>query len=261
MDELEFRRRAYANPNDTSADFSQAQHSSDRNGALVAQLQQFDAKLSRALQEPVPEHLATSLLQTAQLHAQASASLEPKQSSALGWRHLAIAASITFVLGFSTRFISFSESGTTGVTSMGQMAMAHVHAESPLTQTVNENVTLTAVNAKLQPYGTQLQSLSEVGQVYYANHCLFGNGPAAHLVIQGEHQRVHVFVLPPDRELVDASRLSDAQNFSDKQYFSDQQYHGEILSTAFNKLVVVSEKNENLDAMARKIQASLDRQI
>lgn len=255
MDELEFRRRAYANPNDTNVDFSQAQHSSERNGALVAQLQQFDAKLSCALQEPVPEHLAASLLQTAQLHAQASTPLKSKQSSVLGWRHLAIAASITFVLGFSTRFISFSELGTSNITSMGQMAMAHVHAESPLTQTVNENVTLTAVNAKLQPYGTQLQNLNEVGQVYYANHCLFGDASAAHLVIQGEYQRVHVFVLPPDRELVNANRVAD------KQYFSDQQYHGEILSTAFNKLVVVSEKNENLDVMARKIQASLDRQI
>ena len=253
MDELEFRRRAYANPNDTSADFIAAKASTACNEQLVAQLQQFDRQLGDALQEPVPEHLAAALLRTAQLHpwdtVQAPAAVLPigaNKNSSLGWRHLAIAASITFVLGFSTRFISFDESS---FTSMGQIAMQHVHAESALIQGVDEQVTLTAVNAKLQPYGTQLQSLAEVGQVYYANHCLFGDGPAAHLVIQGEHERVHVFIVPPKRALAEVQR------------FSDNQYHGEIVPMALNHLVVISENNEDLDQMAKKIQASLEQSI
>lgn len=260
MDELEFRRRAYANPNDTSADFIAAKASSSSHQALVAQLQHFDQQLDIALQEPVPTQLATALLRAPHLadnaqpmdgmvHINQAKPIKREKSSSLGWRHLAIAASVTFVLGFSTRFIPFSEPNTLKPISMSQVAMEHVYAESAFTQGVDERVTLTAVNAKLQPYGTELQSLSEIGHVYYANHCLFGNGPAAHLVIQGEHQRVHVFVVPPKRELVDVTR------------FSDERFHGEIIPMELNHLVVVGEKDENIDEMAAKIKASLHRSI
>ena len=249
MDELEFRHRAYANPNDTEVDFIAAKASSARNQALVEQLQHFDVQLSQALQEPVPKHLAATLLHIPHTGDTAQPSMSQKQNAGLGWRHLAIAASLTFVLGFSTRFVSLHDASPPAFSSMSQVAMAHVYAESSFTAGVDEQVTLTAVNAKLQPYGTQLTSLDQVGQVYYANHCLFGEGPAAHLVIQGEHHRVHVFVVPPKQALAAISR------------FSDQQYHGEIVPMALNHLVVISEKDEDIDDMAKKIQASLEQSI
>lgn len=62
MDELEFRRRAYADPNNTDADFLAAKANSSSHQALVSQLQGFDEQLVNALQEPVPEHLAAALL-------------------------------------------------------------------------------------------------------------------------------------------------------------------------------------------------------
>lgn len=244
MDELEFRRRAYANPNDSSADFVQASARSAKNQAFLAELQALDSQLHGALAEPVPSHLVDTLLALPEQDGAPSA-IDKK----LGWRHLAIAASLTFVLGFSTRFISFESPSPATPNSMAQIAMTHVYAEAPLTQHIDEQVTLTAVNAKLQPYGTQLQSLATVGQVYYANHCLFGNGPAAHLVIQGEHQRVHVFIVPPQRELDHINR------------FSDEHYHGEVIPMQVNHLVVVSEKDENIDDMAAKVQASLTQAI
>ncbi|MGO4999154.1 DUF3379 family protein [Oceanisphaera sp. W20_SRM_FM3] len=250
MDELTFRQRAYANPQDADPDFLAAAASSESNQALVDQLQRLDLHLSHALQEPVPKHLAATLLAIPDNNAAAKPSLAPSAASsrALGWRHLAIAASLTFVLGFSTRFISFNDTSP-ALTSMSQIAMEHVYAESAFTSGVDEQVTLTAVNAKLQPYGTQLQSLAEVGQVYYANHCLFGDGPAAHLVIQGEHHRVHVFIVPPKRELNSIRR------------FSDQRYHGEIVPMELNHLVVIGEQDEDIDEMAKKIQSSLERSI
>lgn len=252
MDELEFKRRAYTNPNDSHADFLAAKASTACNQELVAQLQDLDLQLTHALQAPVPEHLAATLLQLAQQND----SQEPSGAAValtarprFGWKQLAIAASLTFVLGFSTRFISFDKPSTPSFTSMGQIAMKHVHGEALLTQGVDEQVTLTAVNAKLRPYGTQLHSLADIGEVYYANHCLFGDGPAAHLVIQGEHERVHVFIVPPERALAEVRR------------FSDSQYHGEIVPMTLNHLVVVSENNENIDQMAKKIQASLEQSI
>ncbi|ART79138.1 DUF3379 family protein [Oceanisphaera avium] len=241
MDELEFRRRAYANPYDNSTDFIKAARL-PKNQALLIELQALDFQLTNALQEPVPAQLLDRLL------AIPKGSVTPAPPR-LTWRHLAIAASLTFVLGFSTRFVSFNETSSAPFSSMGQTAMAHVYAESALTQRIDEQVTLASVNAKLQPYGTQLQSLTDVGHVYYANHCLFDNGPAAHLVIQGEQQRVHVFVVPPKRTLEGVQR------------FSDEHYHGEVIPMDLNHLVVISEKDENIELMAAKIQASLKHAI
>ncbi|MGB5853930.1 MAG: DUF3379 family protein [Oceanisphaera sp.] len=242
MNELEFRRRAYTNPNDDSADFIDASCANASHQQLVKELQHFDKKLKQALHEPVPDTLVNTLLQDTLQPA-------PSQNSQFGWRHLAIAASVTFVLGFVTRFLPLESGVSPPYQTVGQVAMEHVRLESYLTHDIDEQVTLTAVNAKLQPYGTQFKNITNVGKVYYANHCLFAGGPAAHLVIQGEHNRVHVFLVPADRALQQVNS------------FSDQQYHGEVIGMNLNRLVVVSDKEEDVEKMVSKIEASLERAI
>ena len=95
----------------------------------------------------------------------------------------------------------------------------------------------------------RLQSLNSLGKVYYANHCMFAGGPAAHLVIQGEHERVHVFLVPMERAL----RLQDR--------FSEDNLNGEVLSMSYNRLVVVSDRSENVSRMAEQVKASLEKSI
>ncbi|WP_417618212.1 DUF3379 family protein [Oceanisphaera sp.] len=242
MNELEFRRRAYADPNDKSADFMQTSDSCAGNQQFVNELKRFDQRLEKALQEPVPDTLLNKLL-LEQLPYQ------PVTPSGLGWRHLAVAASVTFLLGFSTRFLPLDVGPQAPYPAVGQVAIEHVRLEAPFTQTVDEQVTLTAVNAKLKPYGAQLNSLADVGKVYYANHCQFAGGPAAHLVIQGQHDRVNVFLVPVDRALQLAS------------HFSDEQYHGEVIGMNLNRLVVVSDNQEDVKAMVNKIETSLQRAL
>lgn len=242
MDELEFRRRAYANPNDKSADFIAASNANAGNQQFVHDLKRFDQQLGKALHEPVPDTLANKLLLN-QVPPQTDNDVH------FGWRHLAVAASVTFVLGFSTRFLTFTPGKDAPYPAVDQVAMEHVRLESPFTDTVDEQVTLTAVNAKLRPYGTQFKSMADVGKVYYANHCLFAGGPAAHLVIQGAHGRVNVFLVPADRDLQLVNRFSDAQ------------YHGEVIGMNLNRLVVVSEQQEDVDDMVSKIEASLERAL
>lgn len=242
MDELEFRRRAYANPHDESADFIAASSANAGNQQFLRDLKRFDHQLDKALHEPVPDALANKLLLN-------NATPNIDKTAHFGWRHLAVAASITFVLGFSTRFLTFAPGLDAPYPALDQVAMEHVRLESSFTETVDEQVTLMAVNAKLRPYGTQLKAMSDIGQVYYANHCLFAGGPAAHLVIQGDHGRVNVFLVPADRALQLVSR------------FSDEQYHGEVIGMNLNRLVVVSEKQDDVKKIASKIEASLERAI
>ena len=242
MDDLEFRRRAYADPNDKSSDFISASTTNAGNRQFMGEIKDFNHKLTRALNEPVPATLPDKLMLSHLLR-------QPDKSEGFGWRHLAIAASVTFVLGFSTRFLPLPAGAEPSAPFIGQVAMEHVRFETPFTQYVDEDVTLSTVNAKLKPYGTQLKGMTDVGKVYYANHCMFAGGPAAHLVIQGEHDRVHVFVVPADRAL----QLVNS--------FSDARYHGEVIPMTFNRLVVVSDKEEDVGKMASKIKASLERAI
>ncbi|OYD25210.1 DUF3379 domain-containing protein [Oceanimonas baumannii] len=241
MDDLEFRRRAYADPDDKSPEFLSASASCLSNRQFLDELKVFNHKLSKALEEPVPDALPDKLM--------LSHLLRQPDRETRRWQPLAVAASVAFALGFATRFITFSPQAVAEPPSVAQVAVSHVLQEIPFTHYVDEEVTLNTVNAKLRPYGTRLQSLNSLGKVYYANHCMFAGGPAAHLVIQGEHERVHVFLVPMERAL----RLQDR--------FSEDNLHGEVLSMSYNRLVVVSDRSENVSRMAEQVKASLEKSI
>ncbi|PSJ48382.1 DUF3379 domain-containing protein [Zobellella taiwanensis] len=242
MDELEFRRRAYADPNDKSPEFIAASTASTGNRQFMDEMKDFNRKLTRALDEPVPPALPDKLMLSHLLR-------QPDSREGLGWRHLAIAASVAFTLGFATRFVQMSPDPGAGLPSVSRVAMHHVQMEMPFTHYIDEEVTLTTINAKLRPYGARLTDLAGVGKVYYANHCMFAGGPAAHLVIQGESDRVHVFLVPMERALQVEERFSEAN------------LHGEVMPMSYNRLVVVSDKQEDIHRMAEKVKASLERAI
>ncbi|MDP5291366.1 DUF3379 domain-containing protein [Oceanimonas sp. CHS3-5] len=242
MDDLEFRRRAYADPDDKSPEFLAASSANPGNRQFLDDMKAFNRKLSRALEEPVPTALPDKLMLSHLMR-------QPDNRTLPGWRHLAVAASVAFALGFATRFVTFSPQAVAEPPSVAQVAMHHVLREMPFTHYIDEEVSLDTVNAKLRPYGTQLHDMADVGRVYYANHCMFGGGPAAHLVIQGEHDRVHVFLVPMERAL----QLQDS--------FSEDNLHGEVMPMSYNRLVVVSNRGENIHRIAEKVKASLERSI
>ncbi|WMC09244.1 DUF3379 domain-containing protein [Oceanimonas pelagia] len=241
MDDLEFRRRAYADPDDKSPEFLSACAANAGNRQFLDEMKAFNRKLSHALAEPVPAALPDKLM--------LSHLLRQPDRHVPGWRHLAVAASVAFALGFTTRFVTFSPQAAAEPPSVSQVAMQHVLREMPFTHYIDEEVTLTTVNAKLRPYGTQLHDMAEIGKVYYANHCMFAGGPAAHLVIQGEHDRVHVFLVPMERVMQLEPR------------FSENNLHGEVMPMSYNRLVVVSDRREDVHRMAQKVKASLEKAI
>ncbi len=62
MDDLEFRRRILADPNDNSAEMIEAKNSSLVNRKLSDELQQLDTKLEKALKVDVPDDLVDRIL-------------------------------------------------------------------------------------------------------------------------------------------------------------------------------------------------------
>ena len=57
MDDLEFRRRILADPNDNSPDLSAARNESIVNRKLYDELLQLDAQLEKAMKVDVPDDL------------------------------------------------------------------------------------------------------------------------------------------------------------------------------------------------------------
>lgn len=62
MDELEFRRRAYGEPQSQDPEFLQAQKEASGRDAFVNDLKALDRKIAKALKVDVPEDLADKLL-------------------------------------------------------------------------------------------------------------------------------------------------------------------------------------------------------
>ncbi|MGF1784625.1 DUF3379 domain-containing protein [Photobacterium swingsii] len=242
MDDLEFRRRILADPNDNSAEMIEAKNSSLVNRKLSDELLQLDTKLEKALKVDVPDDLVDRIL----FHQSGQTPAKPKTTRV----HLAIAASIAFAFGVFTgqfdQIISNADvTRSAEAAPLGQIALSHVHDEAPFIDTIDESVQLSQVNAKLKPFGTELASLP--GHVYYVNHCAFGNKNALHMVVDTPEGKVTVFVVP-EQSPATAS-------------FNDKTMAGVVMPIKNASLIVVGDKGTDMQPVAKTIKSELQWQI
>ncbi|MBY6186055.1 DUF3379 domain-containing protein [Marinobacter hydrocarbonoclasticus] len=228
MDELEFRRRAYADPNDQADEFLAAAGDEAGRAEFVQQLQAMDRQLEQVLKVPVPEDLADRLLlkQNMDVHQQ--------QKRRHRWQ-LATAASIAFAIGLSLTLLN------AGSHDLGQHALAHVAHEAGFTNVVDEKVDLNGLNTKLASFGGQFSELP--GQVYYANYCDFEGIRSLHVVMSSDQGRVTLFVIPKQNEM------------SLPAQFADKRYHGIGEDRNGVHLAIVGDKNQALEPVLRQVEA------
>ncbi|OAN18575.1 hypothetical protein A3K86_06725 [Photobacterium jeanii] len=247
MDDLEFRRRILADPNDNSEEMIEAKNASLVNRKLSDELQLLDAKIDKALKVDVPDDLADRIL----FHQSGQTPAKPKTTKV----HLAIAASVAFAFGiFTGQFNSiFDNTSSTSKTAqiaaaeanLGQMALDHFYAEAPFVNTIDEGVELSQVNAKLKPFGSELTELP--GHVYYVNHCSFGNQNALHMVMDTPQGKVTVFVVPMKSQI--------------ETDFKDSKMEGVLMPLRDASLIVVGEKGSDMKPVANTIKSELRWQI
>jgi hypothetical protein len=252
MDELEFRRNAMIQPNDQQPDFLETAEASQANRHYLDEMKQFDHTLKRAMQVEVPAGLAERILlrQAMQPDTDTQEDAPPSLSSkptvadirTTSWRQIAMAASVAFLLGMSTRWINLPE---TTRPSLAQVAMAHVYGEAPFIEGVDERVNLQTINAKMEMYGATLSGMGGL-KVTYVNHCSFYQGPALHMVIQGEMGPVTLFLVPKHVPLT----LQQA-------HFEDGTLKGEIVQLKGANMVLIGEVKEPLVPVATALQSRL----
>jgi hypothetical protein len=237
MDDLEFRRRILADPNDNSPDLSAARNESIVNRKLYDELLQLDAQLEKTMKVDVPDDLADRIL----FHQSGQPNEKPKSNRF----HMAIAASVALAVGIMIGQFNHFALPSAQAAGIGQIALQHVHTEAPFVNTVDESVSLQQVNAKLLPFGPSLSNLP--GHVSYVNHCGFGDKNALHMVMDTPQGKVTVFIVP------EVSKTMTA--------FNDKQMDGIVMPIKNASLIVVGEKGQDVMPIIKSIESDLHWQI
>lgn len=232
MDDLQFRRTIYADPNCTDDEIIVAAKRDPAKREFWEQLKKLDGKIYQASRVDVPEDLAHRLILRQSLSSHS-------KSQKRGRIHLALAASIALAFGVSYTLWQQSD-----VIDLGQHALAHVQQEgNGYALHENGDIDLSKVNAQLASLGATLEQ--KPGRIYYANFCYFDNIRSYHLVFEGENGKVTVFVIP------DTDRLHGVDSFADQQLF------GEVIKTNRTSVVLVADKGKSFDEFKNRLRQNM----
>lgn len=214
MDELEFRRRTIAQPNELDKELQEFANSSADRQQFLNESKAFDKQLDDALDITIPDNLAERIILNTSLKEKARTDeLEQKDNvvSARSWfkfdrMHLALAAS--FVIAVSA--FMFSEEQSIKQTA-GEHALAHVYHEIyALNKT--QPISIQAVNEKLALLGGQISDLP--GKVTYVTFCDFQGERGLHLVFESDFGPMTVFIVPSDNQIFEIG----SDDFNDSRY-------------------------------------------
>lgn len=233
MDDLQFRRSIYADPNNKDQDFLDAINADPAKQKFAQEIKQLDDKIAQAMNVPVPDDLYNKLIlrQTLASHQQ------QKRKKRI---HLAMAASVAFAVGLTLNFMQFSSAYST----LGDYALAHVYHEDNHWQNSDEaKVSLTRLNQKMAAFDGSF--LNTVGQLIAADYCRFDSMKSLHLVFQGKTSLVTVFIVPQNDDL-----RFDAR-------FNDNNLQGRSEQFDKTNIIVIGDKNEPLKQWQENIRDNI----
>ncbi|WP_416308214.1 DUF3379 family protein [Neptunicella sp. SCSIO 80796] len=231
MDELEFRRTIYADPDNTDAEMIAAAQQDKAKQHFWQDVKQLDKQIKQTVnQVDIPDGLAHRLI------LRQSIARHRKQQVKQRW-YIALAASVAFLLGINFTLL---QNNTLDLT---HYALAHRYHEGEIPMQMDENVSLQQLNVKLASMGAHLQN--DIGKVYFANFCDFEQVRSLHMVIDSGQGKITVFVVPHDEKF-----KMDAQ-------FADQRFNGKSIDLGEVALIVLGEKNQPLQDVTNKLSKQL----
>lgn len=233
MDDLQFRRSLYADPNNIDAEMQQAINDDPQKQQFANELNKLERDLASALTIDIPEGLSDKLIlrQTMASHSQ------QKRKTRI---QLALAASLAFTVGLTMNFFQFSSS----YNNLSDHALAHVYHEQGKFQNIaNSDLTLASLNQKMLTFGGEFKNL--IGEIIAADYCRFDGIKSLHLVFKGEHSPITVFVIPHDNKL---SVSSD---------FFDEKFQGKSIQYLQSNIVVVAEKDEQINQWYNRVNENI----
>jgi hypothetical protein len=233
MDDLQFRRRIYADPNTRDEDMLTAIKSDPAKQKFAQELDDLDNKIFQAMNVPVPEELSNKLIlrQTLASHQQ------QKRKSRV---RLALAASVAFAMGLTFNFMQFSSA----YNNLGDYAIAHVaHEDGYFSNTDPANISLATLNNKMAAFNGSFTA--GIGKLLFADYCRFDGMKSLHLVFQGKTNPVTVFIVPRNEQLEFTANFSNGILIGKSQQFK------------YSNIIVVADKNEPLQQWQKVIDENV----
>ena len=226
MDDLEFRRKAYADPKNQENAFLDKKNASEDDRLFVEDLQLFDEKIKRVMNVSPPEGLAERII--------LNQTLNDYSQSKLRHRYLfSMAASVLMVIGL---FFYIFQLGS-GV-NIEDEVFSHIYGElAHLSEKQDKDIS--HFNNALAEHGGKF--VGDIGEINYVGSCSIVKKKGVHLILAGTHGAVTVMMLPEIK--VDA-----------EQRISDNRFHGSIIPTGKGSIAIVGEKGESLNEIKKSLQ-------
>ena len=233
MDDLEFRRRAYAEPDSEDKEFLEKKNESADNARFVEELKMLDQHIADAMQVEPPEGLAERIKLNQQLgeHTQTK-----KQYRFM----MSIAASVLIVMSVVFTFLSPS----TGE-DLTKEVLAHIYDELDHLD-VHQHEAIDSANLVLASHGGKFNH--PIGELRYVGGCDIDKKPGLHMVLEGEKGPVTVMMMPQ-------SKIEKAIQIADGRF------QGSIEPTMKGSYAIVAEKGEKIEREKRVVNSSLSWQF
>ncbi|MDM8546326.1 DUF3379 family protein [Candidatus Venteria ishoeyi] len=239
MDDLEFRRRCYSNPQDSKPDFLEKMAEDENARFFAHELRIFDSQLAQALATPVPEDLADKILLQQSLH-------QHQRFRSVSKPMLAMAAALVLGIAISAQLWFFND--TNG---LAKEMLAHVYNEPQFLQVAHNPPAETPqdkLNSILASFGAQCKG--EIGTILHVSYCDIVGERGMHLVLQGSKGVVTVLYAP----------TSIAEK---PQRIADHRLHGELIPVQPQQgnLAIIGEQGEALEPFKQRLMQQVQWRI
>ncbi|MEX0963438.1 MAG: DUF3379 family protein [Pseudohongiellaceae bacterium] len=254
MDELEFRKLVYANPRDLSQEVLDAGRANPAYQKILDETLLLEDSMNSLVESlvDVPAGLHQKLLSIPQRDGQESGTVSASRTTISPIRakkqsffqYYAVAASLVLAVGIVFS-LSFNSGPSAADVVFGNELLNHLYHENKAIDDITGGASYTVlgideINVSLAGAGTRLlgSQASPDFEVRWANPCeILPAYQSAHLVLQGSQGAVSIIVI--NNSPVDI------------QYsIRDERFEGKIMPMQQGNLILVGEKNEDLDHYA-----------
>ena len=233
MDELEFRRRLYSDPNSSEQEIIDAINSDTKRKQFSDELKSFDNQISNAMNVDVPDNLAEKLILRQSLHSHQ----QTKKKSRI---HLAMAASVAMFVGIGASFIMTSSV----YTNVADYSLAHYHHEADkFSNTGSSDYTLASFNQSVTDLNVSFSD--KLGKLISSDECYFDGMNSMHLVFEGLVDNVTIFIVPKNEHL------------KYQTSFNEGNIHGITHQYKGGDVIIMGNKNEPLEHWQQKINDTI----
>jgi hypothetical protein len=235
MDDLEFQKRALANPQDCDEDFIAAAETSQQRQSLLQNAKELDAKIHGVLLSvSSPAELANRLraipTQTATV-----VSLPVKSRTN---RYYAMVASLVLAIGilFSSNLLSTRPSAAD--LKFHDDIIGHVHREAPRYENSTVSLSWQQISQVIAEAGGHLRDDERIKKmrIKFANDCnVIPSSKGAHIVLEGSKGSVSVIMI-------------HSSPVSTKFDVDDPRFTGKIIPFGEGNVIILGEKEEPLES-------------